>query len=379
MRSCGRCNSSRSSSATPSSARASVSATSGSGSLAAVGRIDPATYAADPSLAVARRRRPVRARARRRGHDGSAGAPWGGRRDRGLRSSAALGRRRLELARSADRDRGGGTTLGARVPNVRLVFLGLGHPSPAVDTMSMADRAVALATRSGVEGRHVFFSREWVPYRAAARLLPRGRSRRERASRHRRRPASRSGRGSSTTSRRGRRVVTTSGDVLAELVAARGLGRVVAPGDVEGWVGALQELLAHRAELKTAPRATSRARAPSSHGRRVAGPLFRLVDAAPAPVRRRADVAIGRTACRGPPVVADATRHQGHGVGRAGTAVAPSGRGARLGGCRPAPSCTSKASPPPSPPSTCWLPDREGRAYRRRSRLRHRGLWARSP
>src|SRR6185436_11771147 len=54
--------------------------------------------------------------------------------------------------------------LSATVPNVRLVFLGLGHPSPAVDAMSMADRAVSLARTLGVEGRHVFFSREWVPY-----------------------------------------------------------------------------------------------------------------------------------------------------------------------------------------------------------------------
>jgi hypothetical protein len=42
--------------------------------------------------------------------------------------------------------------------------------------------------------------------------------------------------------------VTTAGDELAELVERRGLGRVVAPGDVEGWVGALEQLLADAAE-----------------------------------------------------------------------------------------------------------------------------------
>ena len=177
---------------------------------------------------------------------------------------------------------------------MRLVFLGLGHPSPAVDAMSMADRAVALARALGVEGRHVFFSREWVPYE---RRLDYFREADLGVSAH-----------LDTTEARfafrtrlldhfaaGTPVVTTSGDVLAELVAARGLGRVVAPGDVEGWVGALQELLAHRAKLKTARENVASARAELAW-ESVAGPLFRLVDAAPAPVRRRADVAIGRTA-----------------------------------------------------------------------------------
>jgi hypothetical protein len=35
----------------------------------------------------------------------------------------------------------------------------------------------------------------------------------------------------------------TGGDVLADLVQSRGLGRVVAAGDVDGWTEALAELL----------------------------------------------------------------------------------------------------------------------------------------
>ncbi len=46
-----------------------------------------------------------------------------------------------------------------RLPEVRLCFLGLSHPSPAAATMAMATRAVELAGRLGLTATHVFFQR----------------------------------------------------------------------------------------------------------------------------------------------------------------------------------------------------------------------------
>lgn len=126
--------------------------------------------------------------------------------------------------------------------DVKLLFLGQKHPSNAVSEMTMGDQAVALAAELGLEGRSVFFNREWVPYdeRLAwfaeadvgvsahrdsleARLAFRTRLLDHIAC--------------------GTPVVVTGGDVLADLVQSRGMGRVVAAGDVDGWTEALAELL----------------------------------------------------------------------------------------------------------------------------------------
>ncbi len=50
-------------------------------------------------------------------------------------------------------------------PTVRLVFMGMKHPHPGVPTMRMALAAQELAESLGLTGRHVFFNRDWVPYR----------------------------------------------------------------------------------------------------------------------------------------------------------------------------------------------------------------------
>jgi len=126
--------------------------------------------------------------------------------------------------------------------DVKLLFLGKTHPSDAVGAMSMAAEAEALAEELGLAGRSVIFNDSWVPYdeRLAwfaeadlgvsahldsleARLAFRTRLLDHIAS--------------------GTPLVVTRGDVLAELVESRGMGRVVAPGDVDGWVGAVAELL----------------------------------------------------------------------------------------------------------------------------------------
>ena len=126
--------------------------------------------------------------------------------------------------------------------DVRLLFLGMTHPSSAVEEMSMADRAVRLAEELELDGRSVFFNRAWVPYE-------------ERLSWFAEADLGVSAHRDSLEARLafrtrvldhiacGTPLVVTRGDVLADLVESRGMGRVVAPGDVDGWAAALAELL----------------------------------------------------------------------------------------------------------------------------------------
>ncbi len=54
--------------------------------------------------------------------------------------------------------------LRARVPEVRLFFLGMKHPNPHVPEMRMAVETRALADELGLTGTHVFFNEGWVEY-----------------------------------------------------------------------------------------------------------------------------------------------------------------------------------------------------------------------
>ncbi|WP_043721932.1 glycosyltransferase [Kutzneria sp. 744] len=54
--------------------------------------------------------------------------------------------------------------LRARHDNVRLFFLGMRHPNPEVPDMGIAGRTRSLAARLGLVGTHVFFNEQWVPY-----------------------------------------------------------------------------------------------------------------------------------------------------------------------------------------------------------------------
>jgi glycosyltransferase involved in cell wall biosynthesis len=129
-----------------------------------------------------------------------------------------------------------------RAPNVRLVFMGLKHPNPDIPEMRMAVAARELSARLGLTGTHVFFNEGWIDYdRRADWLLE-------------------SDIGVSThlahletaLSFRTRvldyiwaslPVVATKGDVLADLVEARGLGITVEPADVEALDDALFRLI----------------------------------------------------------------------------------------------------------------------------------------
>ena len=54
--------------------------------------------------------------------------------------------------------------LSQRMPEVRLLFLGMKHPNPGVPQMRVAFETQQLAQELGIEGIHVFFNREWVEF-----------------------------------------------------------------------------------------------------------------------------------------------------------------------------------------------------------------------
>ncbi|HEX2043017.1 MAG TPA: glycosyltransferase [Acidimicrobiales bacterium] len=132
------------------------------GHLAALGRINPDTYDDDQTLrslvAVVPfglpDAPPVHTRPALRGVVPGIGADdkvllWGG----GIYDWLDP----LTLLHALDRVR-------HRRPDVRLFFLGLRHPNPAVPEMRMAVAARELAAELGLDGTHVFFNEGWVEY-----------------------------------------------------------------------------------------------------------------------------------------------------------------------------------------------------------------------
>ncbi|MCU4185560.1 glycosyltransferase family 4 protein [Acidiferrimicrobium sp. IK] len=211
------------------------------GSLASAGRVNPYTYDAGPgmdaliavvpfglSAAPAVRTGP---RLRERIAGIGAGDPvllWAG----GVYNWFDP----LSLVRAVD-------LLRSDVPDVRLVFLGMGHPNPAVPAMRMAAETRRLALDLGLRDRHVFFNEGWVPYeQRASYLLDADVG----VSTHLDHIEARF----SFRTRvldylwAGLPMVLTGGDVLADLVAGEGLGQAVAPGDVDGIRSALRSVLA---------------------------------------------------------------------------------------------------------------------------------------
>ncbi len=187
--------------------------------------------------------------------------------------------------------------LAERRDDVKLLFLGMAHPSAAVGAMSMADRAMSLAAELGLEGTAVFFNRAWVPYLerqawfAEADLG---------VSAH---PDSFEARLAFRTRlldhvAAATPLVVTRGDVIAELVETRGLGRVVGPGDVAGWVDALEELLDDAGAYAAARTAATAAQEELAWSR-VAVPLAELIErvaASPSRSGGSGDTAVVRAA-----------------------------------------------------------------------------------
>jgi glycosyltransferase involved in cell wall biosynthesis len=210
------------------------------GQLAAVGRINPATYDRGENLegllAVApfgvtdeppRHTRPVLRGVLPGIGENDKVVLWGG----GIYNWFDP----LTLLRAVDK-------LRRRLPEVRLYFLGLKHPNPQVGEMKMADDAVALAEELGLVGTNVFFNEDWVEYGDRQNYLLEADI------------------GVSTHldhvetefSFRTRLldylwaslpIVATSGDSLAALIETGGIGLTVPPGDVDALEDALFRLL----------------------------------------------------------------------------------------------------------------------------------------
>ncbi|HET9077725.1 MAG TPA: glycosyltransferase [Acidimicrobiales bacterium] len=127
-------------------------------------------------------------------------------------------------------------------PAIRMVFLGMRHPNPEIPEMRVAQELRDESDRLGLTGRHVFFNEGWVPYdQRAAYLLDADVA----ASTHLAHLETRF----SFRTRvldylwAGLPAVLTEGDTLSDEVAAAGLGVAVPPGDPAAIAAAIARLL----------------------------------------------------------------------------------------------------------------------------------------
>jgi glycosyltransferase involved in cell wall biosynthesis len=214
------------------------------GQLGALGRVNTATYDADPDLRALltvapfgiEDQPPVRTGPGIRGVVPGVGPDdqvvlWGG----GIYNWFDP----LTLVRAVDRVR-------HHHPRLRLVFMGMRHPNPDVPEMRMAVATRALSDELGLTGTHVFFNEGWVPYdERQNHLLDADIA----VSTHYQHVET-------AFSFRTRildylwaslPVVCTEGDALADLVAREGLGITVPPEDVDALADALSALLGDQA------------------------------------------------------------------------------------------------------------------------------------
>lgn len=210
------------------------------GQLGALGRINPLTYDADPSL---RNLLDV--------------APFGVSNAQALQTRHAI---KGSLPGIAPDDEviiwGGGiynwfdpltliravAKLAPRHPKLRLFFLGAQHPNPNVPAMRMVSDARRLSDELGLSGTRVFFNDEWVAYEDRINYLLDADL------------------GVSTHFEHvetafsfrtrildylwaGLPIVTTDGDTFADIVREHGLGGVVAPEDVDDLSETIENLL----------------------------------------------------------------------------------------------------------------------------------------
>ena len=263
------------------------------GSLASLGRVNPAVYGADPTLRALIDVVPF-------GID-PAPVPAGG----GLlrRSFPAVGPGDpvliwgggvynwfdpLSLLRAVDRLRRGPR------PEVRLVFLGMRNPNPGIPEMRMAVATRALADELGLTGRHVFFNEGWVAYEERGSYLADADLA---VSTHLAHIETHF----SFRTRvldylwAGLPMVLTGGDTLSDGVAEAGLGAAVPPGDAEAIASAIDRLLAAPPD-REAVRAYGQRYAWAA----VAEPLRRFM-AQPGPARDRGSRPVAEPPAEVPP------------------------------------------------------------------------------
>jgi glycosyltransferase involved in cell wall biosynthesis len=133
-----------------------------------------------------------------------------------------------------------------RVPNARLLFLGVKHPSPDVPAMAIATQAIQLSEELGLRDRTVHFNMEWVPYERRKDFLLESElgvsmhfEHLETAFSFRTRILDYIWSGLPT--------VATEGDEFARWIQNRGTGRVVNYQDPTSIADAITELLTERA------------------------------------------------------------------------------------------------------------------------------------
>ncbi len=147
-----------------------------------------------------------------------------------------------------------------RVPDARLLFLGIQHPNPDVPAMAMAGKAIELSEELGLRDRGVHFNLGWVPYDRRQDFLLE------------------SDLGVSTHFEHletafsfrtrildyiwaGIPVVATEGDEFARWIVDQGTGRVVRFEDPTSIAAAIGELLADESAYAACSRAVKRSRA----------------------------------------------------------------------------------------------------------------------
>jgi GT2 family glycosyltransferase/glycosyltransferase involved in cell wall biosynthesis len=127
-------------------------------------------------------------------------------------------------------------------PDLRLVFLGMKHPNPEVPDMDIGARTRSLADRLDLAGRHVFFNEGWVPYADRQNWLLDADCGVTTHFEH----------VETTFAFRTRvldylwsklPIVTTDGDSFADLVRTERLGVVVPPNDPKALAAALERVL----------------------------------------------------------------------------------------------------------------------------------------
>lgn len=133
-------------------------------------------------------------------------------------------------------------TLRRRRGDVRLVFLGMKHPNPEVAEMDIGTRTMRLADSLGLTDKHVYFNEQWVPYHERQNWLLDANCGVTTHYEH----------VETTFAFRtrvldylwaGLPIVTTDGDSFADLVRAERLGVVVPAEDADALAEALEKCL----------------------------------------------------------------------------------------------------------------------------------------
>ena len=166
--------------------------------------------------------------------------------------------------------------LAPRRPELKLVFMGTKHPNPLVKPMRAVAASRERAEALGVLDRHVFFN-DWVPYTERARYLAEAdlgvSTHREHLETH---FAFRTRMLDYVWARLP--IVCTDGDVFARLVRSEGLGAAVPPGDAAALAQAIDRLLGDDAARASARAALGRL-GRELHWSRVVAPLARFLEA----------------------------------------------------------------------------------------------------